>query len=207
VVGHVGVHAPHHAEPVGVTGHRRKQLADLQAALAVAGEGEGGGERGAGSPFGLEAAGDLPAGIGLEGRLAVEGVEVAGAAVGEDMDHRPGSRGEVRRTGGEGGRQVRRGRGLIGKQARRPEPAEAEAGAHQRPAAGENRLWMQRLVGHGVNWLLLGETNLAGVAPAISLDVRRGHPGLRSLEGNLASPSWLRSDAHHGLLHGGDGVL
>jgi hypothetical protein len=33
----------------------------------------------------------------------------------------------------------------------------------------------------------------AGVAHAISPDVRCGHPALRSLEGNLASPSWLRS--------------
>ena len=34
---------------------------------------------------------------------------------------------------------------------------------------------------------------LAGVARAISPDVCCGHPGLRSLGGNLASPSWLRS--------------
>jgi hypothetical protein len=37
------------------------------------------------------------------------------------------------------------------------------------------------------------EPKLAGVARTISPDVRSGPPGLRSLGGNLASPSWLRS--------------
>jgi hypothetical protein len=45
----------------------------------------------------------------------------------------------------------------------------------------------------GSSGISMGRGDGTGLARANSPDVRFGHPALRSLEGNLASPSWLRS--------------
>ena len=98
------------------------------------------GEGGAGAAFGGERPRHLLPGVLLEGHLAVEGVEVAGAAVGEEVDHRARPGREMRRTRRErpreplGGRNVPARLGL--EQARGAEPAEAEAGAEQGVASG-----------------------------------------------------------------------
>ena len=97
VIGDIGVHRANDEEPVGMPGHRWKQIADLQPALAVATEGERRGERRTGATFGGKGAWDLLTGILLQRDFAIEGVEVARPSVGEEMDHGPGPRGEVRR--------------------------------------------------------------------------------------------------------------
>ena len=101
MVGNVGVHRADDEEPVGMAGHRREQIADFEATLAMTPERERRGEGGAGAALGGEGAGDFLAGVLLERHFAIEGVEVARAAVGEQMDHGPGPRGEVRGAGGE----------------------------------------------------------------------------------------------------------
>ncbi|MGA1618428.1 MAG: hypothetical protein ACO37F_07925, partial [Pirellulales bacterium] len=57
-------------------------------------------------------------------------------------------------------------------------------------------LLVLRLI-HSIGWGLIEFLALSpqrrGVAHAISPDVRFGHPDLRSLDGNFASPSGLRS--------------
>jgi len=45
----------------------------------------------------------------------------------------------------------------------------------------------------GSSGISMGRGDGTGLARANSPDVGFGHPALRSLEGNLASPSWLRS--------------
>ena len=121
MVGHVGMHAPDNAEPVGMAGDGREEFTHLQAALAMPGEGEWGRQRRAGPPLGLEGVGYLTAGVSLERDLAVERVEVAGAAVGEDVDHRPGPGWEVGGPGSQ--RRPGGGKALVGQQARGAEPA------------------------------------------------------------------------------------
>ena len=109
-------HRADHAEFVGMGGELREQFADLHAALAVllelewrllqlpgeavaADEFAGGLERVL--PIVLHHVVDLLAVILRERRLGVEGVDLRGAALAEDLDHplRPG--GEVRLPGGQ----------------------------------------------------------------------------------------------------------
>ena len=137
VIRHVGAHRSHDEQPVGVPGHGREEVAHLEAALTVPREPEGGGQGGAGAAFGGKMRGDLAAGILLEQRLAVESIEVARAAVGEDVDHGARPRREMRRPGGErGGRP--RGRGgltVAVEQVGCGEPPHTQAGPAQGRAA------------------------------------------------------------------------
>ena len=145
VIGDVGVHRADDEEPVGMTGHRWEQIADLEATLAVATEGERRGERGTGAAFGGEGSRDLLTGILFQRHLAIEGVEVARAPVGEQMDDGPGPRGEVRRPRREravdplrrGGDASVCGDGLGLQEARRPEPTEPQAGAEEGVPTGD----------------------------------------------------------------------
>ena len=52
VVGNVGMHRPHDEQPVGVAGHVGKEVAHLEAALAVPREGKGRRQGGPGPPLG-----------------------------------------------------------------------------------------------------------------------------------------------------------
>ena len=101
MVGHIGVHRADDEEPIGMAGHRREQVADLESTLAMATECERRGEGGTGAALRGEGAGDFLPGVLLERDLAIEGVEVARATVGEQMNHGPGPRGEMRRAGRE----------------------------------------------------------------------------------------------------------
>ena len=131
-----------------MAGHVGKEVAYLQPALAVAGEGERRRQGGPGPPLGRQFVGDLPAGVLLERDLAVEGVEMARAAVGEDVDDRPGAGWKMRRT-----RRHRRGhhgagrRRFLLQKACCTQPTEAHAGAGERLAAGERQRVVIR-VGH-----------------------------------------------------------
>ena len=125
VVGHVGVHRSHDEQAVGMPGHRRKQLAHLQAALAVPRKPEGGRQGRARAPLRRQVCGNLPACIGGERGLRIERVDVARAAVGEDVDHRPRPRWKVGRPRREGQARPRGVRPFGGEQARRTEPAES----------------------------------------------------------------------------------
>ena len=76
------MHRTDDSELVGVAGKVGKEIADRDAALAVLGEGERGGEGHAGLSLGLEVViGERLAATGLELRLRVERVDLRHAAV------------------------------------------------------------------------------------------------------------------------------
>ena len=101
MVGDVGVHRADDEEPIGMAGHRWEQVADLEATLAMATECKRRGKGGPSPALGGEGAGHFLTGVLLERHFAIEGVEVARATVGEQMNHGPGPRGEVRGAGRE----------------------------------------------------------------------------------------------------------
>ena len=140
VVGKLDMHRTDDGELVGVAGKVRKEIADRDAALAVPGEGERGGEGHAGLALGLEVViGERLAAAGLELRLRVERVDLRHAAVQKHVDHplRPG--GEV---GGEGA-----GHAIASEQAGERDRSEAHAaGAEEIPAGSVH--------GNDVRWLM-----------------------------------------------------
>src|SRR5205085_12246697 len=86
-----------HAKVVGALPDVGENVADFDAALAVLLETEGAGQGAAGLALGLEAeaGGQGLAGVGCQRGLRVEGVDVAGAAIEEKVDHALGAAGEV----------------------------------------------------------------------------------------------------------------
>ncbi len=104
VVGDLGDHGPDDGDVVGMGGGLVEQFADFEAAAAAGVEGEGGGEGDAGFAFGAEVfGGERFAGVAGEGGFGVEGVDVGGAAVEEEVDDAFGFGGEVGWAGDEGG--------------------------------------------------------------------------------------------------------
>ena len=103
VNGGVGVHRAHHAEVIRVGGGQAvEQLADLEAGLAVAAEGEGGAEGGAGGPLRGVVDGEPAAVVAGQLRLGVKGVHLGRPAIGEDLDDALGPGQEMRSLGREG---------------------------------------------------------------------------------------------------------
>jgi hypothetical protein len=90
-----------------VLGGLLEELADLEAALAVALPGERRTERGAGAAFGRDVvARQFLAVVFVERDLAVERVDLGGAAVGEDMDDALGLAGQRGLARGERAERV-----------------------------------------------------------------------------------------------------
>ena len=95
MVGHLSMHRADHRQPIGVAGELREDVADLEAALAMAGKAEGGRQRRSGLPFGRKADRGGLVGIFRQRRLGIEGVDLRRAAVQKNMDDALGPRGEV----------------------------------------------------------------------------------------------------------------
>ena len=105
-------HGANHAELVGVGSHLSKEIADRNAALTVAAEGEGRLHESAqilGSELERQLEGDGFAVVLLQPGLGVEGVDLGRAAVHEHEDDPLGPGAEVGKLGSE--RVVRRGAG------------------------------------------------------------------------------------------------
>jgi hypothetical protein len=142
VVGHVGVHRADHADVVDRLRRVLEEFAHLDPALAVLGELEHRRKRVARLALGLEILGGqgLP-GEAVQGRLGIEGVDMGGAAVEEEMQDALGLSGVMGLARGQG---VERDRVLGGEDAvhrahevREPEGAHAHPGAAEQFAAGE----------------------------------------------------------------------
>ena len=103
VVGDLRLEGTDDAQVVGALGDVCEQLTDLDAAPAVLLELEGAGQRATGLALGLEAERlrDRLAGVLVQGRLGVERVDVAGAAVEEKVDDALGPAGEMSGVRGE----------------------------------------------------------------------------------------------------------
>lgn len=96
MVGDVGVHRANHAQVVGVLGDARKQLADLDAALAVLLERKRRAKGRAGLALGREVQRNgFPVELSELG-LRVERIDLRRAAVHEQEDHALGLRGQGR---------------------------------------------------------------------------------------------------------------
>ena len=81
-------------------GEVRKDLADRQAALSVSLELERGRQGDPGSPLGTEVlVWQFFAGVSIEFRLGIEGIDLRHPAVQEDVDDVSGASGEMRRRG------------------------------------------------------------------------------------------------------------
>jgi hypothetical protein len=97
VIGNVGVHRADDGDVVDMLRRVRKQLADLDAAFAILLELKRRGECRAGLPLGAEVLGrQVLAGVFVERDLAVERIDVARAAVHEQVDHPLGLRRKMR---------------------------------------------------------------------------------------------------------------
>ena len=140
MIGDLADHRADHAELVGVLGNIRIELADLHATLAVAGELEGRGEDVA-DPIALGFLQLLLHGVGYglavqfrEVVLGIEGVDLGGATVHEQVDDALGFAGEL---GGGCGQRVAIAGADRAEEIRSREGTEAEAGIAEEVAAGE----------------------------------------------------------------------
>ena len=86
VIGHVGLHRANDTDVINAGGRLFEELADLDAALSVFFELEGGPPRGTGLALGVVVDGDLLAMPAIERGLGIEGVDVRGPSIGEDVD-------------------------------------------------------------------------------------------------------------------------
>ena len=161
VIGHIGVHRPHHQQPVGMPCHRGKQRAYLQPTLAMPGKSKRGGEGSTGAPLRRQGAWHILPGIFFQRHFPIKRVEMARAAVGKQMDHSSGPRGKVRRPrfkcprhqprGCAGGRLRAGCLGVGPEQRGGPQPAHPHAGAGQRLAAGEPSCVVREKFWHASN--------------------------------------------------------
>ena len=134
----VGVQRAEHADVVDAAGDVREEVGDLDAALAARPRRERRGHELAASCGGpvIDRGRRGLAGVLLQGRLGVEGVDVRRPAVHEQEDHPLRPRGEVRRPGGQ---RIGRDRRLR----RRPGPR-TPAGPDQEPGVGQHAPQAQR---------------------------------------------------------------
>ena len=87
MIGDIGGHGADDAEVIGVLGGVMEEFADFEAAFTVAGEFEGRAEGGAGGSFCFESVeGDRFAVLFREFRFWIEGVDLGGAAIHEEVD-------------------------------------------------------------------------------------------------------------------------
>ncbi len=152
VVGDIGVHGADDGEVIGAFADVGEEFTDLEAGLAVALEGEGGTEGGAGFAFCFEVEREFLAVPAGEFRFGVEGIDVGDAAIGEDMDDAFGFGWKVGGFGGEGGGWAGGESGGIGEEAE-AEGSETEAAALEELAAGEEGVFEPGAV---VGWIHAG---------------------------------------------------
>ncbi len=113
MAGDVGVHGADDRDVVDRLGSATKDVAHFDAAFSVLAKFEWRGQGGARLALGgKRAAGQQFAGVFLERRFGIKGVDVRGAAVHEDVDDAFCFRGEVGRVGEE--RVGRGGGGFLG---------------------------------------------------------------------------------------------
>ena len=134
MIGDIGVHGADDAEVVGAGGDVREDVGDFETALAVALEFVGRPHERAGFAFGAEVfAWHGLAVEAVEFRFGVEGVNLGGAAVGEDVDDVFGFAAEL---GGVGDERVGRGGFCGGEEGLGGDGTEAHAAALEEVASG-----------------------------------------------------------------------
>ena len=102
MVGNIGVHGADDANIIDAGAYRREDLADLQAGLAAFPEGEGRLVKSASLPFGAQPRRRRPLAMLFgEFGFGVEGVDLAGAAIHEQVNDMLGAGPEVGGLGGE----------------------------------------------------------------------------------------------------------
>ncbi len=99
MIGNLRVHRANYGDVVGVGGGLMEEFADLQTTLAVTMKLERRRKCGTRFAFGQESVGDGLAGVLLQRGLGIEGIDMAGAAVTEELNDSLGLGGEVARLG------------------------------------------------------------------------------------------------------------
>lgn len=103
MIGDIGVHGADHRDVIDALGDVLENLADFDAALAVFAELEWSWESGTGFTFGAEVfGGERFAGVFGERRFGVEGIDLGGASVHEQVDDPFGFDREMGVARGEG---------------------------------------------------------------------------------------------------------
>jgi hypothetical protein len=140
VIGDIGMHGADDSDLVDAFGHMREEVAHLDAALASGLEFEGGWERGTGFSLRLRVFHRQQlASVGLQLGFGIEGVDVGGTSVHEQVNHPFGLAVEVGWLGAE-----RRQRGGLfvgpGQERGQAEGPHAHAASRKKIAPGQKRI-------------------------------------------------------------------